>query len=395
MNFVFLSLQRINTDRESTSTGLARELSRNHKVLYVNPSINRKTKLLKNNDKYTAEHVLQIEEKRTGLTQLNNNLYSLNTACILESINWIPSTTIFSIFNKRNNKKLAIEIAKALKELDILEFILINDKDMFNSFYLKELLKPKAYLYLDRDKTVVMDYWKKHGTILEPLLMAKSDAVICNSYDFERNASQYNPNSFYIGNGVDLSLFDSETKYEVPIELRRLPKPIIGYVGALISLRLDINLLIETVKSNPEKSFVFIGPEDEDFAKSELHAMKNTYFLGKRHKDVVPAYIYGFNVCINPQIVNEITIGNFPLKIVEYLALGKPVVAIETNTMNELFSEVTYIANTKKKFNSLLEKAINEDNEDKAKQRIEFTKQFGWNEVANNVLSVINKIRQK
>jgi len=392
MNFVFLSLQRINIGRESTSTGLARELSRNHKVLYVNPSINRKTRLSKNNDKYTAEHIQQIEKKKNGLMRLNENLYSLNTSCTLESINWLPSTAIFSFFNKLNNQKLAAEIKKALEKLNIEEFILINDKDIFNSFYLKELLSPTAYIYLDRDNTVAMNYWRRHGTKLEPLLIAKSDAVICNSYDFERKAKKYNKNSFYVGNGVDLKLFDPTAKYEVPAELKDIPKPIIGYVGALISFRLDIDLLINTVKLNPDKSFVLIGLEDDNFANSELHLLPNVHFTGKLHKDMVPAYVNCFDVCINPQVVNEITIGNFPLKVVEYLAMGKPVVAVQTNTMNELFKDVTYIAKTQQEFCDLLEKAVFENTIEKINQRVSFAKQFDWGKVAKNVLNVIDKI---
>lgn len=271
-------------------------------------------------------------------------------------------------------------------------FILINDKDMFNSFYLKELLKPKAYIYLDRDKTVVMDYWKRHGTKLEPRLVRKSDAVICNSYDFEKYNKQFNRNSYYIGNGVDLELFDIENQYEIPNELKNISKPIIGYVGALLSLRLDVDLMIASAIDNPDRSYVFIGPEDDDFAKSKLHELENVYFLGKRHKNIVPAYINYFDVCINPQIVNEVTIGNFPLKIVEYLSLGKPVVAIETNTMNELFSDVTYIAKDQKEFDELIDRALAEDSAERKQERVNFTKQFSWNRVAHNVLNVIEKI---
>lgn len=41
-----------------------------------------------------------------------------------------------------------------------------------------------------------------------------------------------------------------------------------------------------------------------------------------------------FDVCMNPQLVNEITIGNYPRKVDEYLALGKPVIATKTLTMD-------------------------------------------------------------
>ena len=53
----------------------------------------------------------------------------------------------------------------------------------------------------------------------------------------------------------------------------------------------------------------------------------------------MPAYLQHFDVCINPQEVNDITLGNFPLKILEYLAMGKPVVATATHLMTEVFSE--------------------------------------------------------
>lgn len=43
-----------------------------------------------------------------------------------------------------------------------------------------------------------------------------------------------------------------------------------------------------------------------------------------------------FDVCMNPQLVNEITIGNYPRKVDEYLALGKPVIATKTLTMDLL-----------------------------------------------------------
>lgn len=48
-----------------------------------------------------------------------------------------------------------------------------------------------------------------------------------------------------------------------------------------------------------------------------------------------------FDVCINPQSVNDITIGNYPRKVDEYLALGKPVVATKTKTM-EIFNGYVY-----------------------------------------------------
>jgi len=389
MNFVFVSLQRINTDRDSTSTSLAKELAKNHQVLYVNSPIDRKTLHSSDTDQYTKDHIAAIKSKAEPLTQTSKNLWVLNPVHMLESINWIPFTPIFSVFNKMNNARFAKDIQAAIKKLKFDKFILVNDKDIFRSFYLKEMLKPEKYVYLDRDYTIGTDYWRRHGVKLEPLLMQKSDVVVCNSHDFTRRAKQYNPHSYYIGNGFNVAQYLKKEGSPEPADLAHIPGPRIGYVGALITLRLDLQLLIDLAKSRPGWSFVFIGWEDEDFAQSELHNMPNVFFLGRKHTQEVPAYIEHFNVCLNPQIVNEITIGNFPLKVVEYLALGKPVVATATNTMKEVFSEDTYLAEDKNTYLTQIEKALTENNPARQQERITFAKSFTWEKVTSVLLDCI------
>ncbi|MGX5690775.1 glycosyltransferase [Arcticibacter tournemirensis] len=395
MNFVFVSLQQINTDRESTSTSLAKELSKNHRVLYVNPPIDRKTLLLKRKDKFIRERIDAIKRKEKALIQETENLWILNPVNIIESINWLPFTFLFRIFNRLNNKRLASEIKESLRILQFDSFIVVNDKDMFRSFYLKELLKPSLYIYLDRDYTLGFDYWKKHGKILEPELIKKADVVVCNSLDFTKNAKRYNKNSYYIGNGADLDNFNPEKVWPKPDELQMLERPLIGYVGALNSQRLDILLLEELASSLKKGTLVLIGPEDDLFKQSKLHQLPNICFIEKKHMHIVPAYVKHFDVCINPQAVNEITIGNFPLKIVEYLAMGRPVVATSTNTMQEVFSSYCYLAKTPREFTERIEKALEEDNPELSQSRMKYAGNFSWENVAGNLLHCINEISTK
>jgi teichuronic acid biosynthesis glycosyltransferase TuaH len=389
MNFVFTSLQPINTDRDSTSTCLAKELAKTHKVLYVNPPIDRRTLLSKTKDSFIKAHINNIKQKKTKATQLKENLWMLQPSTIIESINWIPSTVIFKKLNWINNVRFAKDIKEALIELGFETFILINDKDIFRSFYLKELLHPEKYIYLDRDNTVAMDYWKRHGTKLEPVLMQKSNAVVCNSNDFARRAKQYNPNSFYIGNGFDTDQYNYTITKAEPEDLKNIPRPRIGYVGALLSLRLDLRLLIEMAKIKPEWSFVLVGWEDESFQKSELHSLANVYFLGRKSTKEIPAYLEHVDVCINPQTVNDITKGNFPLKIVEYLAMAKPVVATATNTMTEVFSQHSYLADGCTSFIYQTEKALQENSDELRMRRIHFVKQFSWENIAMSLMKYV------
>lgn len=392
MNFVFVSLQRINTDRESTSTSLAKELSKEHRVLYVNPPIDRRTWFSKTNDIYTQAHIQDIKNKQAGLVKVSEHLSVLSPDKVIESINWIPSTQIFSLFNLINNKRFSSCIKKAIQELSFESFIIVNDKDMFRSFYLKELLKPALYTYLDRDYTIGFGYWKRHGTSIEPLLMKKSDAVVCNSIDFTKRALTFNKNSFYIGNGADLEVFDYTKLWQKPEELKTFKRPLVGYVGALNSMRININLIATIARKRADWDFVFIGEEDDSFRNSDLHTISNITFFKKKHTNLIPAYVKHFDVCINPQLVNEITIGNFPLKIIEYLAMGRPVVATATNTMKEVFSEYTYLAVTPDDYIQAIEKAMKLDSPNLQQERIKFAHTYSWPSVVKIFLKYINQV---
>lgn len=394
LNFVFVSLQRINTDRESTSTAIAKELAKAHNVLYVNPPIDRRTYWFSSNDPYVNRHIDLIKSKSISghLEKGESNLWVLTPSRIIESINWIPSTAIFRLLNKRNNKIFSREIQDALDKIGFNEFILINDKDIFRSFYLKEFLRPHLYVYLDRDYIVGMDYWKRHGSKLEPDLYAKSDLVLCNSPGFTQRALSYNPNSFYIGNGSDTTLFDPTRHYDIPEDMKALTdRPIVGYIGALLDIRLDISLLVYLAKSRPAWNFLLIGPEDEAFAGSELHTFPNVFFLGKKENNLVPAYIRYFDVCINPQIRNSITEENFPLKINEYLAMGKPTVATSTHFMKQVFSAVVALASTKEDFLHCVEQYIENDTQDAVQARIIRSQSFSWDRISQNVVEIIKK----
>nr|WP_249207607.1 glycosyltransferase [Chitinophaga hostae] len=199
---------------------------------------------------------------------------------------------------------------------------------------------------------------------------------------------QYNPSSFYVGQGCDLRLFDATVKHPVPPDVPTGSGPVIGYVGALKSLRLDISTLLKIARERPEWKLVLVGPEDEDFLQSELHRLPNVYFTGKKEVPELPAYVQSFDVCINPQILNVVTVGNYPLKIDEYLAMGKPVVATATKTM-ELFRDYVYLAATPDDYIPLIEKALSENTDSLTARRIQFAGTHTWE---NSVAAIYQAI---
>ena len=154
----------------------------------------------------------------------------------------------------------------------------------------------------------------------------------------------------------------AEKNFDLPHDMQNIPHPIIGYTGVLTSLRIDIDIIKAIAKANPSHSVVLVGPYDLLKNKNELDNFPNVYFLGKKPVDALPSYIQAFDVCINPQAINDITIVNYPLKIDEYLSMGKPVVATKTQAM-EMFSDYIYLAEKPEDYPALIEEALADDND--------------------------------
>ena len=386
--FIIIGLQPWYTSIGSNCKQIAKELSENFNVLYINAPLDRRS-VLKKKDHNIVRHLELTKNGKGHINHIEGNLWEYYPARVLESINWIPFTYLFQKVNYYNNKLFAADIKEAMDLLKIKDFYLFNDNEIFRAFYLKELLKPKAYIYYCRDYMLGVDYWKKHGEKLEPLHIQKSDYAMANSAYLTEYLAQYNENAIDVGQGCNTTLFNAETQQNVPKDLSDIKGIKIGYVGALNSLRLDLDGIISIAKSNPQWQVILVGPEDEDFTNSELHKLGNVHFLGQKELSDLPKYIAGFDVCINPQKVNMVTIGNYPLKIDEYLNMGKPVVATKTKAM-KIFDQYVYLAESCKDYPKLIALALDEDSENKREERIQFASQHTWQNSVGKILDALN-----
>lgn len=391
-DIIVVGQQPWDTPIGSNCKDIAIEFSKHNRVLYINAPLDRRTKFQLAATEGVQKRVRVIKGEENGLEQIEPNFWVYYPDVINESINWIKPTSIFRIFNKINNKRFAKSIQKALKQLNFKDFILFNDSDMFRSYHLKELLHPALSIYYSRDNLLATPYWGKHGKHLEPELIKKSNLCVANSVYLANYCKQYNPNSFYVGQGCDFTLFKNDESVKVPENLAVIPKPILGYVGALLSIRLDEQILLHLAQQKPEWSVVLVGPEDEDFKASKLHQMPNVHFLGPQKPESLPSYIKGFDICLNPQALNPLTIGNYPRKIDEYLAIGKPTLATKTEAMS-VFEDYVYIAETKEDYVKLAEKALTENNPELEQKRIDFAKTHTWEKNVAEIYKAIESVQ--
>ncbi len=389
-DFIITGLQSWDIPIGSNAIDIAREISANNRVLYVNSAIDIMTLYRNKPTPETKSRLEVLKKQREPLRKISDTLWVLDFPFWIWSVNELPDGFLFDFINKINNRKTFNYIKKTAGELQFRDPVHFNDNDIYRSFYGKEFLKPALSVYYRRDNLSPMGYWKKHAERLEPLLIQKSDVVVCNSPQLADFARTYNPRSYDVGQGVDLSAYNTALEFKTPENVERIPAPRIGYIGDINSLRLDADLIFELAKSKPDYSFIMIGNEDNLFASHALHSLKNVHFLGSIPKKMVPAYMSSLNVCLNPQLVNEITIGNYPRKVDEYLAMGKPVIATKTGTM-ELFREHAYLCSSLAEYQDAVERALTEESPEGRRERILFAQSHTWE---NNVANIYKYIRE-
>jgi glycosyltransferase involved in cell wall biosynthesis len=389
-NIVIVGTQSWDISIGSNCKNIATEFAKNNQVIYVNVPLDRKNYLKCTfTDPNDLRRLLVLKGRSSGLVKLGNAFWSFYPKIVFESVNWLKNKMLFDFFNKLNTKKLAAEIQRITKQIGFNDYILFNDSSMFRGVYLKELLNPELSIYYIRDNLITQDYFKKHGVRLEKETIKSADLVVSNSPYLRDYAKPFNLNSYYVGQGCDLELFKPNDVAE-PKDLSRIKGVKIGYIGFLTEMRLNIKLLAKIAKTKTDWQIILVGPQDDAFKNSELHQISNVHFLGSKNGDQLPSYIKYFDICINPQVVNDLTIGNYPRKIDEYLAMGKPTVATQTPTM-EIFKDYVYLGQTATDYINLIEKALKENSLEKQQQRIDFAKGHTWE---NNVQEIYKAIQQ-
>jgi glycosyltransferase involved in cell wall biosynthesis len=384
-DIVIVGIQAWDIEIGSNCKNIALEMSRYNRVLYVNSPLDRISKFKERKTEKIKKRLRIKSGKEDDLVKIDENLWTLYPKKTIESINWIKSKKLFDTLNRMNTRKFSNDIKDAMSRLGFNDVILFNDSSMFLGQYLKEFLNPTMYIYYMRDYLTKNPYWKKHGVRLEPKLIKNADLVVNNSTLYAEYGAQFNKHSYMVGQGCDTSLFnDLERNIVASKDLEELSKPIIGYVGFLSSRRLSIEIIEHMAITKPAWSIVLVGPEDDNFKASNLHNLMNVHFLGSRDSSELPNYIKGFDIAINPQLINDATIGNYPRKIDEYLAMGKPTLASATKAM-DYFKDYTYLGVTKEDYVALAEKALKENTEDLEMKRRAYGTSHSWE---NNVKEI-------
>jgi glycosyltransferase involved in cell wall biosynthesis len=216
---------------------------------------------------------------------------------------------------------------------------------------------------------------------LEAELLARVSAVIATARTLVDQKRPRSGRSWYLPQGVNFDHF--ATRQPVPADLTSFPRPWIGFAGGVGS-PVDVKLVNDVARANPEASVLLVGPVRVAAAVFEP---TNVHLLGSRPYRDLPAYVQAFDVGLIPYELNPHTIAVDPLKLLEYLAAGIPVVSTDLPEVRK-YRDVVQIADTSGAFLAAVRRAL-ETSPEQAAARQALARSHDWERRAERLLEIL------
>lgn len=121
----------------------------------------------------------------------------------------------------------------------------------------------------------------------------------------------------------------------VPLWIGALPRPIFLYVGAL-DARIDVAQVRALAAAQPSATILFVGPLADPGHLAPLRRLPNVEIRAEVPRSEIPGLIRAADVGLLPHVASRLTRAMSPLKLLEYLAAGLPVVATDLEPVREL-----------------------------------------------------------
>ena len=183
---------------------------------------------------------------------------------------------------------------------------------------------------------------------------------------------------FYLPQGVDIQHFKI-------LECKN-GKPVIGFFGLLSPEWVNLQLLLKAVKKYPEYDFLLIGRTTFDISVFGEYA--NLKYIGEVPYTQLPKFVEKFNVGIIPFPISGLTKSCNPLKLLEYFALGLPVVSTNIPSVKK-FNEYVFVAEDEQEFIDMLPKAVKANNPSANLHRRNIAEKYSWKSIAENISNEI------
>ncbi|MFO0982786.1 MAG: glycosyltransferase [Planctomycetota bacterium] len=157
-------------------------------------------------------------------------------------------------------------------------------------------------------------------------LKARADLTLfCSRALFDAEAQQC-ACALFVDHGVDYDVFAAagQDLHTEPDDLRAVPRPRVGFVGGIDAHTFDPELFLATASALSDVQFVLVGACS---LPAGWCSLANVTLLGQRPYQAVPRYMAACDVLIMPWNRSPWIDACNPVKLKEYLAVGRPVVS--------------------------------------------------------------------
>lgn len=225
-------------------------------------------------------------------------------------------------------------------------------------------------------------------------LLRRCDLVVTGTHELLLRKCGDDPKARFIACGAEYAHFAGGGPR--PASIDGLEGPVIGYFG-VINERINGDLLLEMARRHPDWQIVLIGPVHNDFPlatfddrwstvvddpRSRQFKLRehpsNLHFPGLMPYRDLPGALAAFDVAILPYRRTPVTEIIHPVKLLEYLAGGKPVVCTALPDVERYYAEVISIASSDEAFIAHVEDAVTRPNLERIEAGRALAKHLSW-----------------
>ena len=209
---------------------------------------------------------------------------------------------------------------------------------------------------------------------------------------FERQR-YLNPSTHLVRNAGDYEHFATAAdRANAAPEVADLPRPVVGFAGNFVASKVDFDLLEDVARAFPQSTLLLVGPTAPETASAlERRAqLANVRWFGEKPYAELPRYVAAFDVGLIPYVSNAYTRSCFPLKLYEYLAAGKPVVASGLPELAGMEPDVL-LADGATTFIRAVEEALRGNGEAERVRRKELAARNSWEARTGRLLEIVHR----
>jgi glycosyltransferase involved in cell wall biosynthesis len=361
------------SDIPSSKFHIMRHLAKDHRVLFIETLGVRHPQL---SSKDAKRALMKLRKSFSGVRKVESNIYVWSPLAIpyhgFPFINWI------------NSRIVATMVKRLLAKLEMTASIIWSY--LPNAIDIIERLPASRTVYHCIDDYVEFTGVPKAAfEQMEKRMLRKADVTVVSSKVLYERKKLHANRITYIPHGINLTEFRACLSRSVNLsDIDDIKKPIAGFVGRVADW-VDLSLIARCARELPDWEFVIVGPSIVPL--DQYQAISNIRFLGRKEYQQIPHYIERFDVCLMPFVNSRLVESVNPLKMYEYLAIGRPVVTVPMPEVTD-FAQVLTVAEPSQ-FSRAIVTAFEADSEALRAKRIECVSKRSWGDIAEAILALI------